>query len=180
MTLSDRLEWLLVGCAIGFVLGYFTRDLREYRGEKKLTQEEREEIWSNKGEDGFMRFPVVHDVAILVALGLTLWASFAAAHLNNELKQVTSCNATFLKANLTTENTRTDYLKEQIDANTQLQKAQSSFLRTVYSNTSTDEELVKAGHDYLNKLDDFVEISDSAKQLDPYPTVDQLQACYDQ
>lgn len=65
MTISDRLFFLLLGCFIGFVLGYIVSQLRCIR----------REIHMNHNDDGLARRPVILNICLAIVVGLTVWAS---------------------------------------------------------------------------------------------------------
>ena len=83
MGLDDRLAYLMIGCAIGFILGYFVRALRDIKEELHEVDEIVKK--QERGEAGFMRFPMVANAALILVLGLSLWASFTTQKVNNEL-----------------------------------------------------------------------------------------------
>lgn len=171
MNLTERLEWILIGC----VIGYFVHSLQvlvEKRNEAAGRQRTRD-------EGGFMRHPYVADIAMVIALALTVFAAFSAQQTNNKLENVSNCNKEFLTKQISASTTRTDYLKTQLDSNVNLQKDQSSFLRTILDPSATDAEEVNATRAYLGALDHFLEIAAKSNTLQPYPSVEDLQACLD-
>lgn len=171
MNLTERLEWILIGC----VIGYFVHSLQglvEKRHEATGRQRAR-------NEDGFMRHPFVADIAMICALAITVFAAFSAQQNNNKLENVSSCNKEFLTKQISASTTRTDYLKTQLDSNVELQKDQSSFLRTILDPNATDGEEIKATREYLGALDHFLNIAAQSNTLQPYPSVEDLQKCLD-
>src|SRR5690242_1366023 len=79
---SDMLQGLILGCFIGFVAGYFTNHLRRIeKGVDEVktsltgdaaTPAKPPKAPARRDEKGFMRKPIVHDVAYLAALLLIL------------------------------------------------------------------------------------------------------------
>lgn len=174
--MSERLQWLLVGCSIGFILGYAVRSFYEIHGEKKRAADKRAK---QRDEVGFTSSKLLNNIALVLALGLTMFATLATAQLNNELQKNARCNGSFLKANLDAESTRARYFKNQVDANIQLQKEQSDFLEELFTPGNEQQLDDKAAKSYLSSLRWFIEISKNVRQLEPYPTVEELQSCYD-
>lgn len=177
MNLTERLEWLLIGCVIGFVFGCFVCFLRKLDERSRGATSGRKERVRN--EAGFMRHPYVADIAMVIALALTVFAAFSAQQTNNKLENVSNCNKEFLSKQIVASTTRTEFLKTQLDSNVALQKDQSSFLRTILDQNATDKEEIDATRAYLGSLDHFLEVAARSNTLQPYPNVDDLQACLD-
>lgn len=95
MDLADRLLWMAVGGALGFVLGYIVRSLKDIR--KRV--EHMEDVVTNdepaqgkhRGEDGFMQNRIVADVMVLLVVLLSVFASFQTAKVNSELEHTLDC-----------------------------------------------------------------------------------------
>lgn len=83
MALSERFGWMLLGMAIGFVLGLIVARLRAIE-EKVDTVDEH--VKKPRDEWGFMRIPVVADVLYILALLVVLWGAYAAHQASNEVE----------------------------------------------------------------------------------------------
>jgi len=79
MGVSDRALYLLIGCFIGFILGYIVRSLQVIK--QKLSEKD--------NDDGLVRYPLVLDVALLIVVGLTVFAAFRAQVAANKSDDVT-------------------------------------------------------------------------------------------
>ena len=99
MDLNDRATAILVGMAIGAVLGYLTRMLQELNNKVDATvinlhdiKEEVDEIDTivktrrERDERGFMRIPVVADIILISVLAMTVWAAWSTGETNNKLE----------------------------------------------------------------------------------------------
>lgn len=183
MTLDDRLGWFLLGVLIGSILGYITRSLR-------LQKEELDEVRDAlvKDEKGFVRYPIVMDVALLLVVVFTVWASFASQRASNDLKdtqkdvaRIAVCTSTVLSQALEALDERTTYAGEQATSNIELQKAQAQFLGVLLQEPPAQEKNRKnAANRYLNAVTDFVGTNTLARekiQNYPYPTTDELSRC---
>lgn len=190
MDLMDRLIWLALGGTIGFVLGYIVRSLHEIK--EKVEHVDKivspESKWEQKNDSGFMRFPIVADLCLLLALFLTVWASFASQHASNQVKEtqkqveaVTHCNQVYLSALLKGVDSRTTSAKEASDANAELQQAWYQFVRfQLHIPPYPEDDQRRKANIYANKLHAFVEAYSKSKvnqNANPYPTDDQLASC---
>lgn len=188
MGLDDRLWYLLLGCLIGFVLGYITRALRDIKEELQ----EVEHVVRKKDERGFMRYPLVADLALILVVVVTVYAAFASQKASNDVKdaqdriaQVTKCNQVYLTRALEALNERSTYSSDQAKANVNLQQKQLAFLTILLDvPPPTPAEGRKALTDYYKAvqegLEKFIDLSGKtlAKyRANPYPTEDELQAC---
>lgn len=87
MALYERITWLLIGAAIGFVIGYIVALLRDIKEDletvdecvrhcqldhEHITRPVKKRFGRRKDQLGFMRKPVVADIAYLFALALIL------------------------------------------------------------------------------------------------------------
>lgn len=186
MELSDRLFWLLVGIAIGGVLGYIVRSLQEI---KKELHDVDEIVTKNaKNESGVMRFPIISDIILFLVLLLCVYASVSAGNTNNKLANaqeriddVTSCTQEYLSKTILALNERTEYSTEQARSNVALQRSQSEFLAILLLKPpASDERVSQALADYFDNLNEFVNIAGKTAdkaQRNPYPTTEELQSC---
>lgn len=187
MSFDDRLEWLLVGCVIGFILGYIVRSLREIKEE---LDEVEKDMKTNRARDdrGFVRNAIVLDVCLVMVIALTVWASFSSQLASNGVKEtqqriarVSYCNQEFQKKTLTALNERTEYTQSQTEQNIALQKAQAAFVSVLLKKPpATEVKRVEALNTYFNALSSFVVVNERAKQKvknNPFPTTDEFADC---
>jgi len=190
MALDERLGWMLFGCVIGFILGYIVRYLREIKEEldevDTVVKERR--FRRRSTDDGFMNIRYVRDIAVLIVVVATVWASIVSSHASKDVKdqqdeidRVTVCTSEYLARTIRVLNIRTDAVQERADANLELQKAQSKFFSLLLKIPPIPEEDRRAAADeYLAALNHFVEVSNNTKRAgvsDPYPTNAQLSRC---
>jgi hypothetical protein len=133
----DETVWhLLLGGVIGFVLGYFTCYLRSIKeGVDEVKDELEHEVALHKrDEKGFMRIPIAADIAVLVVVALTAWASFISQKSSHDVQDgqarqdvVVSCIKTTMADTLSSLNQRAVYTVAIADANIDLQRAQREF-----------------------------------------------------
>lgn len=201
MDFDDRLAWLLFGCAIGFILGYIVRSLREIKKDSHETNEVvhhvDELMTRRKNDDGFVRYPVLKDVMLFTVVLLVAWSAFASQSASNQVtdnqEQIASatawnvklakCNQTFLEKALVALNERTVYVEEQAKSNVRLQKAQADFWMLLLVVPPEPESVQRdAASTYLEALRHFVTISTKAAEkvrTNPYPTIKEFKACAD-
>jgi hypothetical protein len=180
---GERLTWWLFGCAVGYILGYIVRSLREIKEELH----EVDDIVKSHDERGFMRNPIVADIMVLLAVGLTAWAAFSSQSALNSYEQtqdritrITICNQQFLAKTISALNERTTYTQDQVASSVRLNKAQGEFFRTIFENPADDGAELQAFRAYLNAYEVFLEESQSSKRhvsMNPYPTNEELAAC---
>lgn len=96
MDYTDRILWLLLGCFIGFVLGYIVRSLQEIKEEvDEIIELEKDRLPNKKrslkkDERGTMK-PRVSHLALFLVVGMSVWASFQTAYVNQQLKHTSEC-----------------------------------------------------------------------------------------
>ena len=187
MSFDDRLGWLILGCLIGFVLGYISRLLQEV----KATVDEVESVVKDeqdKGDHGFVRNSLIMDAALLAVIVLTVWASFSSQKASNDVQatqdkiaRITYCNQRFIEQTISALNARTEYSQRQLSSNADLQKSQAAFLSVLLKKPpAAIPEREQAFQKYFEKLTNFVTTSArSNEQADanPYPTNDEFQDC---
>lgn len=185
MSLDERIGWLLLGCMIGFALGYIVRSLREIKEE---IQEVDKTVKRARNEEGFMRNPIVADVALLLVIVLTVWAAFASQKASNDIQdtqdriaRVTICNQQYLSKTIRALNDRTEKFGFQAQANLELQKAQAAMLSVLTAKPpKAAKEKRKAFEDYFDALNEFVSTSaeyQAEAVATPYPTNEELGTC---
>jgi hypothetical protein len=177
VTFDERLGYLLLGCAIGYVL----RILQVWFVSKMKTGRHRD-------ERGFMRRPLIADVAIVLVVLLTAFAAFKSQKASNDVtstqdkvERVSTCNQLFLTDTIEALNERTQFTRELTAANSDLQKAQADFLNVAGKNPPpSDAEAEDAFDTYLEALNQFNRLSD--KTVDkvgafPFPSTEALVSC---
>lgn len=186
MELDERIGWLLLGMAVGFVLGYIVRSLRDIKEEL----DEVDELVRRQNESGFARNPVILDVVLLIVVALTVWAAFASQALSNQVQQTQRnqtqsvvCNKQYLRKTIVALNQRTSYVQHQTLANIKLQTAQRDFFLIIFEHPRNDKIEIKAFKEYLDSLKSFVRISHKVSgraSFVPYPTATDLSNCLEE
>ncbi len=198
MGLDDRLWYLLLGMAIGFVLGYFTRSLDRLKDEvadikeeldevDEIVKEERD-ILRHQNEDGFVKPTGVMGLALFVVIAVTVGAAFLsqkasndAQHAREDLAKVTACNTALLSKLTVALNERTTYTGAQANANVELQKAQSKFFDLLLHRPPYSErKRYHAAQNYQGSQHLFLDLTKkTANKIEnnPIPTKEELQAC---
>lgn len=214
MDWSERIGWLILGCLIGFALGYIVRSLREIKDEldevDELVKErldgdrrDRKTPKRGRGEDGLARYPLLLDIALILVIGLTVFAAFSTQQTNNDLRDiqkeqratqqrladtqdrlasVTFCNRQYLARTIDVLNERTGFTRSQVVSNLDLQKAQARFLRVVLVQPPvTQNERRSALQNYFSTLTEFTAVSgrniDNSRE-NPPPTNRELRNCF--
>lgn len=190
MAFDDRLFYLILGMAIGFVLGRFTRSL----GEIKEELDEVDEIVKEKldphhrNEDGFVKPSGVMGVALFVVIVVTVGAAFLSQKASNDaqstqdrLARVTACNTALLSKTIVALNERTTYTGAQARANVKLQEAQSNFFDLLlHKPPYTERKRFQAAQAYQSSQHKFLDLTrKTANKTDrnPYPTAEELRHC---
>lgn len=198
MGLDDRLLYLLLGMAIGFVLGRFTRSLRDIKEELDEVDElvkEHNDPNHHRNEGGFVKPTGVGGIALLIVIVVTVGGAFFAQKAANDaqsaiqeqdraqdrLIRVTRCNAAYLSKTIAALNERTTYTGQQAHANVDLQKDQFTFFNLLLHRPPYPaDKQFSAAQDYKGSLQQFLEVAgkaqDKAKQ-NPYPTNKELNRC---
>lgn len=182
MGLEDRILWMAVGCFVGFVLGYIVRARRDIKEIKRMVEHVDEVVTENpskweRDEHGFMRFPVVSDVAILIVVVLTVWAAFSTAKVNGELNDTLSC---ITKYN-TDQGDTLESRDSKIKAGTQSEIELWTKYGRLYQEAKTNPERIPALQETLNKAimahrEDLIHLQE-ARESYPYPNPDIVENC---
>jgi len=188
MPLNDRIGWLIVGCVVGFVIGYLVRSLREVKeelDEVKHTVDSHEHALDERGS---FKLPEFRNVVLLLVVGITVYAAFASQLASNnvrdqqqQVERVTACNQEYLDRTITAINERTTYSTAQAEANVELQRAQSAYLGLMLSDPPlSDDRLQAALQDYFQSVGKFIDLAGRTAekaQTNPYPTTTELTDC---
>lgn len=80
VSLDERFFWFAVGCVIGYII-------RLLQGIKKNGDETAEALRRDRGEDGFMRYPLVADLLYFIVLLVVLAGAWRANEAAKDAKQ---------------------------------------------------------------------------------------------
>ena len=192
--MDTRLGALLVGCVIGFILGYIVRSLREIKAKVEKVDEH---IMNTKphGDDGFTTPGWLQNIALLVVVAITAWSAFASQHNSNTISsqsdsiqsqqdasdKLVACNQQYLAATIAALNARTTFSQEQSAANVSLQKSLSNLvtlsLRTPPLGPEAARRVVVGFSDALKHFLDLSAKSADKVSENPYPTATGLLDC---
>lgn len=191
MAFDDRLQFLLLGMAIGFVLGYLVRLVRDIKEELDEVKEEIEEVLPSRKNNngGFIKIPL-RDIAILLVVGLTAWAAFVSQKASNDVensqdrsKLQTACTIAITGEALDALNQRSTFTKAAADANIELQQSQSDFFGLLLHQPPFSEtRRAEAAQQYFGDLQQFLVLAKKSSNKvseNPFPTVKDLQNCLD-
>lgn len=170
MAFDDRLQSLLLGVAIGFVLGYLVRlvqgiqkgvaDVKEELDEvdeivKRIDHDTSESSHINsdevepirQNEKGFMTTRWGANIAAILVVGLAFYASIVSQNASNDVQdsqdrssQVVTCNKKVLSEVLIALDERSTYTSELAAANIDLQQAQYDFFTLLAHKPPYSEE----------------------------------------
>lgn len=197
MGLDQRLAYLLLGCFIGFILGYIARSLRDI--EEKVTDIDN---LMHKGDEGMVsipkfRKPNLKDFLLFFVVALVAFSSFQSQKVSNEVKvnsdhnritdiqvqKIVYCNQVFLQKTIGTLNERTTYTVSQAQANIDLQKRFSELLGVLtFKPPKSEIDRSNALDLYFLKLKTFIQVNQKAINktvTNPFPTVTEFTDCLD-
>lgn len=188
MAFDDRLQYLLLGIVIGFVLGYLVRLVKDIKEELDEVDTIVKRIEHHDDESGFMRYPWIANIAILLVVGLTAYASFVSQKASNEVadaqeqqEQVVACNQMVLAQALEALNERSTYTTGMATSNIELQQSQSDFFTILlHKPPYSEQKRTKAVQDYYSDLQTFLRIAHkNVKKVknNPLPTIEDFQDC---
>lgn len=199
MGLDDRLEWLLIGCVLGFFAGYATRFFRETNMSLKEIKEELDEVdeivkrtpRGGHNENGFISAELAVKIALPIVVIITALAAFQSqialnrSHdVQNESKARSTCTVIYLGKTFDALKVRTNYTENRAEQDAELQRAQAAmFSILLHEPPYSDEKQTAAAQDYFSELGEFVSASSTtAKHFDdnPYPTDKDLVACVEE
>lgn len=203
MEFSDRVGWILLGMALGYVIRLLQEMKKEvHEVDEIITRREKRKLGRERDEGGFMANRYAADIAMILVFCMCLYATFSTGATNNKLERavedirsgqaedkkqqqrlsrITVCTQDYLSQTIEALNQRTEFTQAQADANVQLQKAQSEFLRIILIRPPvSDEEADAALELYVSKLQAFVAVAGKNRQAGvgiEYPTAEQLETC---
>lgn len=176
--MNQRLTYLIIGCVIGFILGYIVRSIREI---KDRVEEVDEHVLKAKKDDGFIQTRLATNIGLILVVAFTLWAAISSQLASNKVKDtqheqdnLTACNQTYQLQTINALNARTANSQAQTDANVALQKAQATFLGIFFVNPpATADQRADAFQTYFDALNAFIVASAKTTanvSMNPYPT----------
>lgn len=188
MDLSERVGWMLLGMAVGFILGYIVASLRDIKEEVEEIDDMVKHKLPPRDERGFMRIPLVADVLYFIVLLIVVWGSFSAQRAVNtaqeaqeRIEHVTECNRVYLGALLNAVEPRTTASSAQAEANVALQEAWYAFVQfQLHIPPYPEADQRKKANEYALALKDFLLTSEQTEkkyQENPYPTNEELTGC---
>jgi hypothetical protein len=192
--MDTRILYLLIGCGIGFVLGYIVRSIREIKEKVEevdlhVREHDEHKPPNDPNDGGFVLPKFVGQVALLLVVLLTAWSAFASQKATNDIKdtqaaqkRATSCTVTFLRTTISALNQRTTYTVAQANANVSLQQSFEKIVDLSLRKTPkvTPDEARRAVEEYSISLKAFLSLSQANSQKivqNPYPTAHELQIC---
>lgn len=189
MGADERIGWMLLGMAVGFIAGYIVRSLRELREDVHHVKEELHEVdgivkhklGERNGDEGFMSNRYVADIAMIVVMIIVVAAALLSQKASNDVHTSTGCTREFLEKTIVALNERTEFAGAQAKANIELQRAQQDFFELLLRKPpETEARRSAAAQDYLANLNKFIELNTKTADKvtkNPYPTSEQLQDC---
>ena len=137
---------------------------------------------------GFMRVPWAANIAILLVIILTAWASFVSQSASNDVKdqqdsqrQTIYCVKKILSKAVSVLNERSVYTTKQIRANVQLQTDFADLFNLLLKDPPASEKRrIAAARTYQASLNHFVSISGKQKhkvETNSFPSRSELYSC---
>lgn len=176
MDLFERIIFFSIGSAVGFVLGYVVARLRIIEVKLdfvKAEVHEVDELVKHKrvgGEDGFMRIPLVADIAYLVALVLILaglWFMHKERQIDTQdrenIGRLSICNSEYLHAQAQFLSV---YLEDPPATRPEQRRALENYVELLEAYNMDDGDLlVSSPYSNRDALQDCVE-SDIVKEIE--------------
>lgn len=195
MGLDERFWYLILGGVLGFIVGYVVRSLRDIKEELHEVDEiiKRDHRNHDRDESGKVQMDrhMFNNIALVVVIGICVWAAFSTQKTNNELEetqayvaQSTECNQEMLFRVIDAVNQRTTYTVSADASNVKLQEAQSEFFKIILHRPPYDaltrEEAARTYFEALKKFLDLTAKTGEKIEDNPYPTVEEFVACLEQ
>lgn len=186
MGYEERIGWMLLGMAVGFIAGYIVRALRELKEDVHDIKEELDEVdhivkGNVHNDDGFMSNRLVADIMMVTVLVMVLISTVVSIKASRTVEANADCSLDIFEKTIVALNERTEYSGDQATANVNLQQDQKDFFALLLKKPPEPEaKRSQAAQDYLDSLEKFVDLSSkTAVKVDnyPYPTNKELQAC---
>lgn len=192
MAFDDRLQYLLIGMIVGFVLGYLVRLTREIKEEldevDEIVKKELGNGHRDKDQAGFMRVPWAANIAILLVVGFTAYASFVSQKASNDVQTAQNsqsrtvyCSKKVLDEAVEVLNERSTFSGAQSGANIDLQTDFAKFFNLILHRPPYSERRrFLAAQAYQKSLNHFLDITrkQRAKVVNnPFPADAELDNC---
>lgn len=195
MDWSDRLLWLAIGCALGYII----RTLQDI---KKEVHEVDTIVKHEKDDAGLARFPVILNILIVSVFLMTVYSvvrvemsyqksDAAVSDLqtqqkeneaqNDRIEAIAKCTLSFTSQTIRALNERTEFTQAAANANSLVLREQAKFLRVVLIIPPvTEEESRAALESYFDRLRRYNRVAELQRQQvaeNPYPTNEELATC---
>ena len=195
MGFDDRLGFLLLGCFIGFILGYIVRSLRDIKEELDEVDDYVKNL--KKDQKGYLRLNF-GQIILLLVLALTIYGVVVAQLSSNktnhtadvaadtaaQLKTVVDCNKTILGVTLVALNERSQFSVDAAEKNISLQESQHSLISLLLGQPPPPPSVgVEATQKYNDDVGEYINVRKKSLQTlksNPIPTVDQFTKCINQ
>lgn len=204
MAFDDRLQYLLLGVGIGFVLGYLVRLLLEVRDDVQDIKEELDEVDEivkknlgnhEKNEAGFMTKPWRANLAMLLVVGIAFFAAVQSQKASNDanasleraqasldrVKEVVTCLTDTQSLVISALNKRSKYSPKMANANIDLQTSQSEFFSILLHQPPYSEiRREQAVKDYFDDLQTFLKVAQKNQgklKNNPFPKIADFTDC---
>lgn len=170
MELSERFGWLILGGAVGFVLGYIVARLREI-GEEVAKIDENTSYKRN--ESGFAMTTLAVPVVVLI----TAFAAFASARVSNQLDHTVTCITQYNVHQGEALSSRDSAIKEGTQSEIDLWTKYAH----LYAQAKSDPSKVPQAQEALSRAimshrDALIE-TQATRFQNPYPNPDVLKDC---
>lgn len=190
MGLDDRFMYLLLGCFIGFVLGYIARTLQTLADRV----DEVDKTVKKRDEGGFVRNPIALDVVLLFVVALTVWAAVASQtaanrsndtsdkviNIQDDMAKNQACTTQVLFDVVTAANDRTTYSSDQADANIKAWQAQLDLLTLGQNPALSRKQQLELYQTYQDEVRKYLNVAVKARDkanAHAYPTPEDLTNC---
>lgn len=176
MGLDERLLWLLFGCAIGFILGYIVRSLRDIKDE--LDEVANEVTPKRKRtEAGFMRRFGISDLALLAVVILTVWAAFASSKASSDVHQLVTCTTKYNISQGDALTSRDGSVKSGTSSEITMWERYQQLFKIAQSNPSKIPVLQRQLNTAIGQHIQDLKKLQKARSATPYPNPDVLVTC---
>jgi hypothetical protein len=150
METSERIGWILLGCVIGFVLGYVVRALKDIEEKvhhvEEVVNEDHQLL--HRDEDGLARYPLIMNTLLLLVVLLTVWAAISTGRVNNQLEKTLTC----LEQYNTRQGLALKSRDESIKTNSKAEIALWTQYNRLYKLAKSDPTKIPVVQDQLNAI----------------------------
>lgn len=170
MELGERIGWMLLGMAVGFVLGFIVARLREIKEEvheiDTIVKESRK-----RNDRGFMRFPLVADALYFLVLMIVVWGALAAQKAANQAEGTQECIKQFNARQGFALNNRDEAIKAGTQAEIDLWTTYNDLYQAAKQRPkeipALQEQLNEEIFEYRKKLERLQEVRERFSYPDP-------------